>query len=146
MIYSIDHASFTVSDMAKTIIFYRDMFGMKVDWDSKNEGVLFCGPECDNITGCPGTEQRLVFMSLGTSRIEFVEFTPGGKPLNDHKTSDVGAAHVCFKTDDIQELYRKLIANGVKMHCAPQHVGFGWTMYFRDPDGIILEAAQDDPV
>jgi hypothetical protein len=27
------------------------------------------------------------------------------------------------------------------MYYPPQHVGFGWVTYFRDPDGIILEAA-----
>ncbi|MBP2642586.1 MAG: Lactoylglutathione lyase and related lyase [Firmicutes bacterium] len=143
---TMDHTSFTVSDMEKSIAFYRDMLGMKVEWDSKAEGIVFKGPECDQITGCPGTEQRLVFMALGSGRIELVEFTPGGKPLVGNITSDIGAAHVCFKTDNIQELYQKLVKNNVRLHCSPQHVGFGWTMYFRDPDGIILEAAQDDAV
>ncbi|MBP2652553.1 MAG: glyoxalase/bleomycin resistance protein/dioxygenase [Firmicutes bacterium] len=146
MIYSIDHACFTVSNMERTIAFYRDILGMKVDWDSAAEGVVFKGPEADKVTGCPNTEQRLVFMSIGNNyRIEFVQFTPTGKPLVDNKASNIGAAHVCFKTDNLHELYHKLMANGVQLHCAPQHIGFGWTMYFRDPDGIILEAVQDDP-
>ena len=145
MIHCIDHASFTVSNMDRSIAFYRDIMGMKVIWDSKAEGQRFRGSETDTLTGCPGTEQRLVFMTIGPSRLELVEFTPTGKPLVDNKTSDTGAAHICFKTDNVQELYRKLVANGIRLHCAPQHIGFGWVMYFRDPDGIILEAAQDDP-
>jgi catechol 2,3-dioxygenase-like lactoylglutathione lyase family enzyme len=118
--------------------------GMKVDWDSEAEGVPFKGPEADLVTGWPGTEQCLVFMRIGDSRIELVQYTPTGKPLLDHKASDTGSAHVCFKTDNIQELYQRLLATKVRLHCAPQHIGFGWVMYFRDPDGIILEAAQDD--
>lgn len=144
MIKGIDHASFTVSDMERSIDFYRDILGMKVAWDSAAEGVRFKGPEADKVTGCPGTEQRLVFMTIADSRIELVQYTPTGRSLADNKASDTGSAHVCFKTDNIQEFYQKLVANGVRHHCAPQHIGFGWVMYFRDPDGIILETAQDD--
>jgi len=144
MIKGIDHTSFTVSDMEGSIAFYRDIMRMKVAWDSAAEGVRFKGPEADKVTGCPGTEQRLVFLTIGDSRIELVQYTPAGKPLLDNKASDTGSAHVCFKTDNIQELYQRLLASGVRLHCTPQHIGFGWVMYFRDPDGIILEAAQDD--
>jgi glyoxylase I family protein len=144
MIKGIDHSSFTVSDMERSISFYRDIMGMKVDWDSAAEGVRFKGPEADKVTGCPGTEQRLVFMTIGDSRIELVQYTPSGKALLDNKASDTGSAHVCFKTDNVQDFYQKLLENGVRIHCPPQHIGFGWVMYFRDPDGIILEVAQDD--
>jgi glyoxylase I family protein len=145
MIHGIDHASFTVSNMEQSIAFYCDILGMHVVWDSKVEGVRFCGPGCDKVTGCPGSEQRLVFLALGTSRLELVEFTPPGKPLQDNKTSDIGAAHICFRTDNIQATYNKLLSQGITIHCEPQHMGFGWIFYFRDPDGIILEISQDDP-
>ena len=142
MIHGIDHTSFTVSDMERSIAFYRDLIGMKVTWDSAAEGMRFKGPEADKVTGCPGTEQRLVFLTIGDSRIELVQYIPTGKPLVDNKASDTGSAHVCFKTDDIQVFYQKLLKNGVRIHCSPQYIGFGWVMYFRDPDGIILEVAQ----
>jgi len=144
MIKGIDHTSFTVSDVERSIAFYRDTMGMKVAWDSEAQGVRFNGPEADKVTGCPGTEQRLVFMTIGDSRIELVQYTPTGKPLVDNRASDTGCAHVCFKTDNIQGLYQRLLASGVRLHSTPQHIGFGWVMYFRDPDGIILEAAQGE--
>jgi len=81
-------------------------------------------------------------MTIRDSRIELVQYMPTGKPLVDNKASDTGSTHICFMTDNIQELYQKLLAIGVRLHCTPQHIGFGWVMYFRDPDGIILEAAQ----
>ena len=120
MILDIDHASFTVSDMERTIVFYRDVLGMKVLWDSLQAGVINKGPVCDKITGCPGTEQRIVFVGIGKSKMEFVEYTPTGKPLVDNKASDTGCAHVCFLTDNIMELYNKLLANGARVHCEPQ--------------------------
>jgi glyoxylase I family protein len=142
MITSIHHTSFTVSDMDRSIAFYRDILGMNVLWDSAQAGVKFKGPRCDLITGCPGTEQRLVFLGMGGGVVELVEYTPRGKPLENNKASDTGSSHVCFKTDDINALYKKLLANDVKLHCSPQEGNANLIMYFRDPDGIILEAIE----
>ena len=142
MISGIHHASFTVSDMDRSIAFYRDILGMSVDWDSKKAGVEFKGEVADRVTGCPGTEQRIVFLTIGGDRLELVEYTPIGKALEDNQASDTGSAHVCFRTDDMQGLYDKLSAEGVRLHCYPQNNGRAIVIYFRDPDGIILEATQ----
>ena len=146
MIRDIHHTSFTVSDMKRSVVFYRDILGMKVVWDSAQAGVEFKGPVSDNLTHCPGTELHIVFLSIGERLIELVEYIPAGKPLVDNKASDTGSAHVCFKTENIQELHKKLSANGVRLHCTPQNLGGVWVMYFRDPDGIIIEAMQGDPL
>ncbi len=142
MFTGIHHTSFTVSDMDRSIAFYRDILGMELTWDSKAAGVEFKGPVADAVTGCPGTEQRIAFLTLGEGRLELVEYTPTGKPQTDNKPSDTGSAHLCFRTDDIQEVYRKLVANNVRLHCAPQDNGPAIVIYFRDPDGCVLEATQ----
>jgi catechol 2,3-dioxygenase-like lactoylglutathione lyase family enzyme len=142
MIKSIHHACFTVSNMERSISFYRDILGMKVLWDSIEAGVPYKGEVCDKITACPGTEQHVVYLGIGEDFLELVEYTPGGKPLKDNRASDVGAAHVCFKTDDIHKLHERLVAKGGVVHCAPQKGISNWVMYFRDPDGIILEAIE----
>ncbi len=142
MISSIHHSAFTVSNMERSIAFYRDILGMEVLWDSVQEGVKYEGPICDKITGCPGTEQHIVYLGIGGDFLELVEYTPKGKALEDHKASDIGSAHVCFKTDDINALYEKLLANNMKIHCSPQDRISALIMYFRDPDGIILEAIE----
>jgi len=139
---SIHHTSFTVSDIQRSITFYRDILGMKVLWDSVQAGVRYGGPVSDQITGCPGTEQHIVFLGLGESFLELVEYTPTGKPLESNKPSDTGSSHLCFKTDDIHALYKKLLENKATVHCTPQEGISQWIMYFRDPDGIILEAIE----
>ena len=142
LISTIHHACFTVSNMEKSIVFYRDLLGMTVLWDSVQAGVEYKGPVCDKITGCPGTEQHIVYLGVGGGILELVEYRPVGKPLEDHKASDTGAAHVCFKTEDINALHEKLLANNVTVHCSPQKGISLLVMYFRDPDGIILEAVE----
>jgi len=146
MISDIHHTSFTVNDMERSVTFYRDILGMKVVWDSLQAGVQFKGPIADNLTNCPGTELHIVFLSINERLIELVAYTPKGKSLEDNKASDAGSAHICFQTDDIQGLHKKLSENGVRLHCSPQNLGGVWVMYFRDPDGIILEVMQGDPL
>lgn len=146
MISGIHHASFTVNNMERSVAFYRDILGMKLVWDSLQAGVQFKGTIADNLTNCPGTELHIVFLGINERLIELVEYTPKGKPLVDHKASDTGSAHICFQTEDIQGLHKKLSEHGVRLHCAPQNLGGVWVMYFRDPNGIILEAMEGDPL
>lgn len=146
MISDIHHTSFTVSDMESSVAFYRDILGMQVVWDSVQAGAEFKGEIADNLTNCPGTELHIVFLGINERLIELVQYTPQGKSLVDNKASDTGSAHVCFQTENIQELHKKLSAHKVRLHCTPQNLGGVWVMYFRDPDGIVLEAMQGDPL
>jgi catechol 2,3-dioxygenase-like lactoylglutathione lyase family enzyme len=143
MITRMAHASFTVSDMDRSIAFYCDLLGLKVGFDTAQLGIKMGGPVCDAITGCPGTESRNVFLTIDRGVLELVEYTPKGKPLVGNKPSDIGSAHVCFKTDDIRGFYRTLLAQSVSVVSEPQNLeGDTWIMYFQDPDGIYLEAIQ----
>ena len=142
MFTGIHHTSFTVSNIDRSIAFYRDILGMELILDSKAAGLTFKGPVSDAVTGCPGTEQRIAFLTIGEDRLELVEFTPTGKAQTDNKPSDTGSAHLCFRTDNMDEVYRKLVANNVRLHCAPQDNGPAIVIYFRDPDGCVLEATQ----
>jgi catechol 2,3-dioxygenase-like lactoylglutathione lyase family enzyme len=146
MINGIHHASFTVSNMERSVVFYRDVLGMEVLWDSVQAGAPFKGPVADNLTNCPGTELHIVFLKTNGDMLELVQYTPTGKTLEGNRASDTGSSHVCLKTDNIQALYRKLSEKGVKLHCDPQSLGGVEVMYFRDPDGIIIEAMQGDPL
>ena len=74
MINGIHHACFTVSNIERSIAFYRDILGMKVLWDSVEAGVIYRGEVSDKITGCPGTEQHLVYLGIGENFLELVEY------------------------------------------------------------------------
>lgn len=146
MLTGIHHTSITVSDIDRSIAFYRDLLGFEVIWDSRALGLAFEGPRADAVTGCPGTSQRLVFMEVCGQRLEFVQYTPTGKEQIGNKPSDTGSMHVCFLTDDIEDLHRRLAESGAVIHCAPQHIGETTVFYFRDPDGVVLEAMGGAPI
>jgi catechol 2,3-dioxygenase-like lactoylglutathione lyase family enzyme len=140
------HASFTVSDMARSLAFYRDILGLDVVFDSAEAGETFKGPGLDNLTGCPGSELHIVFLKIKEDMLELIQYTPKGKGLEGNKASDTGNAHICLDTENIQALYKKLSENGVNIHYPPQNLGGVDVMYFRDPDGIIIESMQGDPM
>ena len=142
MVTEIHHTSFTVSDMERSISFYKDILGMEMVWDSYREGIPINGPVADNLTECPGADLRIVFISGGGGLIELIQYTPPGKPQGDDKAGDTGNVHVAFRIADMQSFYQKLLASGTRVHCEPQNVGTGKVIYFRDPDGIVLEAVE----
>ena len=72
MISDIHHASFTVSDMKRSVAFYRDILGMEVVRDTAQAGVEFKGPLVDNLTNCPGSELRIVFLRIKERLLELV--------------------------------------------------------------------------
>jgi catechol 2,3-dioxygenase-like lactoylglutathione lyase family enzyme len=142
MLTGIHHTSITVSDMERSITFYRDMLGFELIWDSQALGLKFEGPMADAVTQCLGTSQRLAFMELNGRRIEFVEYTPTGAVPDEIRMSDTGAMHIAFRCTDVDALYKKLVDNGVRVHCEPQQVFDMRLFYFRDPDGVGLEAME----
>lgn len=145
-IMGLHHASFTVSDMARSLVFYRDILGMEVVFNSVEAGAVFKGVEWDNLTDCPGSELHVVFLKINEDMIELIQYTPGGKKMEGNRANDTGSAHVCLKTENIQALYKKLSENEVSIHFPPQSLGGVDVMYFRDPDGIIIESMQGDPL
>ena len=142
----IHHASFTVSDMKKSLAFYRDILGFEVVFDSFEAGAAFKGSEVDNLTGCRGSELHIVFLRAVEDMLELIQYIPQGKKLKENQASDTGSAHICLKTENIQALYKKLSDCGARIHFPPQNLGGVDVMYFRDPDGIIIESMQGDPL
>jgi glyoxylase I family protein len=142
----IHHMAFTVSDMERSLEFYRDLLGLNVFWDTADEGVRLEGPVADAVTQCPGTSQRVAYIQVGQDLMELVEYQPAGRPLVEHEASDVGSTHICFLTDDIEELHERLRDHEVVLHCAPQEIGETTVFYFRDPDGMVLEAMGGRPI
>jgi len=145
MLERVEHSSFTVKDLEVSIPFYRDILGLKVLFDSKAAGIDFRGTWADAITGVPETDLRFVLLTLGETMVELVQYTPTGKPQVDNMANDTGSGHIAFKTQKIHEFYEKLKENNVRTHGAPQFMGLVWVMYFRDPDGNILEVVQGEP-
>lgn len=117
---SLDHCVIHVSDWDRAVAFYRDVLGAEVVPFGKGAQFRF-GPVQLNVHG-PG--------QIGTPKA-IVPVMPGGSDL-------------CFRWDgSVEEAAAHLAAHGVAVEIGPVTRrgvrGEGTSLYFRDPDGSLLE-------
>jgi len=134
------HIGITVSDLERSIEFYRDMLGMTL----RSEGEL-TGERISKIVGVQGTHIKSAYLAAGDLVLELFQYLEpaGGKQKASLRQIDVGHYHLAFLVDDIDDAYEKLTARGVRFSDAPQHFeNGGGAIYFWDPDGVALEFIQ----
>lgn len=124
-IRGISHLSLSVSDLDRSLAFYRDVLALPVFVDTF-EGELFEGREVMLRTG------SLVFnLQEHQARHADDSFDP----------TRVGLDHLAFavrSVEDLEAWVQRLDDSGVA-HSEVRDIGFGHLVELRDPDGIQLE-------
>ena len=148
MVGRIYHVGLTVSDLERSIAFYRDVLGLEF------QGEIFMeGEETDKMFRRVNCKARVAYLNgskaVEAPPVELIQFVNNEvkKVPSDLFTTSI--SEVCFYTDDIDSAYKHLVDNNVECLSEPQQFdfradGFGESraFYFRDPDGIILEMMQ----
>jgi catechol 2,3-dioxygenase-like lactoylglutathione lyase family enzyme len=135
----INHSAITVSDMDRSVQFYRDVLGMELLMLDQEEA----GP-VGKAVGEPAALIKFANLRLEGGEIELIQFVrPRGEQLGGN-ANDVGKMHLCFRVDDIQAAYDELRAKGVRFWTPVNVIKEGpakdWKfVYFSDPDGVQLE-------
>src|SRR5690606_31487088 len=107
MIESLNHCSFTVADLERSVTFYRNILGMRVA-DVSGRDPAFSA----RVTGIPGAELRIAYLKTENTTLELVQYlSPTGERI-DTRTCNVGSAHVCYNVSDFDEMVRRLRENG----------------------------------
>lgn len=139
-----DHVSVTVSDMDRSLAFYRDLLGMEEIERHRLEG--------ETISRMAGKDDvimqvvRLQAPETPGLLLDLQEYVkPKGK-VSDGKLGDVGHSHICFGVPNLAEAFRELETAGVTFVSDPVSFDLGWAIvhvvFFEDPDGYILELMQ----
>lgn len=154
MLKNIMHIGVTVSDMDRSIAFYRDVLGLR--WVGE---LTMQDKATDRLFARQGVKARVAYLQ-GTDEIagppvELICFCDeAGKDQKKApaELTRVGISEICFEVADIDAVYQRLIQSGVQCLSEPQFFDFsadGFSrskaIYFRDPDGIILELMQPLP-
>ena len=148
MVGRIYHVGLTVSDLERSIAFYRDVLGLEF------QGEIFMeGEETDKMFRRVNCKARVAYLNgskaVEAPPVELIQFVNNEvkKVPSDLFTTSI--SEVCFYTDDIDSAYKHLVDNNVECLSEPQYFdlradGFGESraFYFIDPDGIILEMMQ----
>src|SRR5262249_25559400 len=118
----IHHTGYTVSDLDRSVAFYRDLLGCELVATQEKEGGYLAA-----IVGYPEAHVRMAHLRmpggghwLGPSRYPAPDgVTTRSEPKN------VGAPHLCFLTDDLPALHRELADSGVELFSPPVPVDTG---------------------
>jgi catechol 2,3-dioxygenase-like lactoylglutathione lyase family enzyme len=146
-ILAADHTGITVTNLEKSLAFWRDVLGFELSHRAHQTGEL-----AGEITGVPGAEIALaVLKTPGGHKIELLEYlAPPDRKHLDPRPCDVGSAHIALTVDDLDAALSAVAAFGWKAAGTPQTLQSGpnagkRVIYVRDPDGTTIEFMQPPP-
>lgn len=143
MALAFHHVCFTVSDIERSIKFYRGILGLKL-----KEGPRDVNGEGSNTpiyTGLPGARLKVASLQLERgATLELIQYlAPQGEKRVSARRCDVGSAHICFNVDNALTVYEGFKTEGVSVVSAPVKDSRGnFMFYFYDPDGYTLEITE----
>ena len=141
---NIRHTGIVVSDMERSLQFYRDLLGMEV-WADFHDNSDYV----QAVTEVAGANVRMVKLKAADGvSIELLQYLshPQGVP-KPSKACDVGCNHVALQVDDLDALHSKLTAKDIHFHAPPtvSPDGGAKVTYCRDPEGVIIELVEIIP-
>ncbi len=138
----IRHFGIVVSDIERSLLFYRDLLGLSVVRSMSESGDYI-----DNMLALDDVRVKTVKMaSEGDSAlVELLEFDSHrrGRGL-DREIYAIGPSHVAFTVDDLEAVRRRLAAADVPFNAAPQESpdGYAKVTFCKDPDGTPVELVE----
>tara|TARA_B100001123_G_scaffold227713_1_gene256239 strand:+ start:557 stop:994 length:438 start_codon:yes stop_codon:yes gene_type:complete len=140
-IRAIRHTGIVVSNMERAVEFYRDVLGMTVWADFRDDSQFV-----QNATDVPNANIWMVKLKAedGVS-IELLQYLSHPQEIPPPQRScDVGCNHVALQVDDLEAMHEKLTAAGIRFHAPPAVSSDGGAKmaYCRDPEGVILELVE----
>jgi glyoxylase I family protein len=143
-VISTDHTGITVSNLERSLAFWRDVLGFELSHTAHQTGEL-----AEEITGVAGAEIKLaVLKTPGGHKIELLEYlAPADRKPVALRPCDIGSVHVALLVDDLDAVLRRISASGWKAAGKPQTLKMGpnagkRVVYVRDSDGTTIEFMQ----
>jgi len=134
------HVGVTVTEMDRSLKFYRDFLGLKILKSSIEHGDYI-----DNFSGIKNINVKVVKMITDGGVIELLQYYshPSKKPSK-RKITSVGCSHFAITVDNIDILYNDLLKKGVFFNSPPQYSpdGCAKVAFCHDPDGILIELVE----
>ena len=143
-IISADHTGITVSNLERSLAFWRDVLGFELSHTAHQTGEL-----AKEITGVEGAEIKLAVLKAPDGhKIELLHYlAPVDRKRADIRPCDIGSVHVALLVDDLDAILEKIAASGWTAAGEPQVLKAGpnagkRVVYVRDHDGTTIEFMQ----
>ncbi|MBT3345620.1 MAG: hypothetical protein HN712_18570 [Gemmatimonadetes bacterium] len=140
------HHGFTVSNIDRSLAFYRDGLGLECLRVSPRRDL----PSYDQILGYPNVALTVALLRHPTDEflLELIQYEqPEGKP-RPQENAFIGASHLAFDVEDVDALYERLCDAGFEAINPPVDIErdgavVARAVYVLDPDGISVELFQE---
>jgi catechol 2,3-dioxygenase-like lactoylglutathione lyase family enzyme len=136
----VGHTGITVSDLSRTVSYFRDALGLEVSDPVTVGGELF-----EQVTGVDGCVIDICFVRAGNQAIELLSYSsPPDKVSSALRPCDNGHFHLCLDVDDIAAVIEAGRPHGfepvnpVQVAAAGPRAGTK-VIYLRGPDNLTLE-------
>ena len=140
MIKDVRHVGIVVSDMEKSLKFYRDLLGLKIKSLVNEEGEFL-----DNMLAHENVKNKVAKLvsEQGNALVELIDSSSYGNK-KDRDFFTIGASHFALTVDDLEKTYDYLVKSGVKFTAPPQQTpdGFAKVTFCEDPDGTPIELVE----
>jgi catechol 2,3-dioxygenase-like lactoylglutathione lyase family enzyme len=145
VIIGVDHFGVTVSDMERSLVFWRDLLGL----EEVGRGVVEW-PHLDRLVGLSDTKIEWVELRIpGGGTVELSRYhRPIGNPVPPGEENEPGRSHISLLVGDLAAMLAKLVAAGVRSRTpAPVDLEVGAyaggkAAYVFDDDGVEIELIQ----
>lgn len=141
MIRNVRHFGVVVTDMKKSLRFYHDLLGLKIERELHESGTFL-----DNMLNMKNVHVHTIKMSAsnGITLVELLKFENNPNTIPQSEISRIGASHVAFTVENIQDVYTKLTNSGVVFNAPPQFSpdGYAKVTFCNDPDGTPIELVE----
>ena len=134
---SLGHVGLSVSNIKRSLEFYRNFLGMKVLME-----IDISDDRQSRVIGIPGTKCHIVHLKLGETILELFEYyEPHGENIaKSMRQCDHGLTHIGFEVDNFHAYVKELKRMNVEFLGEPVEFRPGvWVVYFRGPDGEVCE-------
>jgi len=135
------HTGLTVRSLERSIAFYQDLLGFQIvfRWNPKADYIR-------ELLGYPTVDLHAAILKIPNSDVflELLEYRGIPQTTVDMANGNIGSAHIAFSVDELEPLFARLVAAGVKSVSQPVTPTIGpnrggRAVYLIDPDGFRVE-------
>jgi catechol 2,3-dioxygenase-like lactoylglutathione lyase family enzyme len=139
---TVNHVGLTVTDLAQSVAFYRDVVGLDVQVDHFRTG----GTWFDTLTGNSGAVVEGAMLGDDSFSLQLLEYAEGGEPEPMTGHNRVGNLHLSINVADVEAKREEIVMRGARdaTPIVELPVPGGRSFYVHDPDGVPVEFMQLD--